>query len=171
MLGGYVQAPARSLAVYTDKASLFQAGPKAVHHRQAPEAQPTQIGWALRNSISSGSLPTRRSQGRVERFFSTAQDRLVKGLRKVGPGIWGKPIAIWTQGPPFASDCPVLDGTSRFRTIAEPACAPKPKKQIAMPLGRNGSRRACHPHDEMDYLPGTVAADTLGGRPATTPLR
>ena len=40
MLGRYVQAHGRPLAVYTDKASLFQTAPKAVHHRQAPNNIP-----------------------------------------------------------------------------------------------------------------------------------
>ena len=33
----------------------------------------------------------------MERFFGTAQDRLVKGLRKVGAGTWSKPIAIFSR--------------------------------------------------------------------------
>ena len=85
MLGGYVQAHGRPLAVYTDKASLFQTAPKAVHHRQAPEQQPTQIGRALAElDIEWIAAHSPQAKGRVERFFGTAQDRLVKGLRKVG---------------------------------------------------------------------------------------
>jgi hypothetical protein len=84
MLGRYVQAHGRPLAVYTDKASLFQTAPKAVHHRQAPEQQPTQIGRALRElDIEWIAAHSPQAKGRVERFFGTAQDRLVKGLRKV----------------------------------------------------------------------------------------
>lgn len=84
MLGRYVQAPGRPLAVYTDKASLFQTAPKAVHHRQAPEQQPTQIGRALKElDIEWIAAHSPQAKGRVERFFGTAQDRLVKGLRKV----------------------------------------------------------------------------------------
>jgi transposase len=84
MLGRYVQAYGRPLAVYTDKASLFQTAPKAVHHRQAPEQQPTQIGRVLRElDIEWIAAHSPQAKGRVERFFGTAQDRLVKGLRKV----------------------------------------------------------------------------------------
>jgi hypothetical protein len=84
MLGRYVQAHGRPLAVYTDKASLFQTAPKAVHHRQAPEQQPTQIGRALAElDIEWIAAHSPQAKGRVERFFGTAQDRLVKGLRKV----------------------------------------------------------------------------------------
>jgi hypothetical protein len=85
MLGRYVKAHGRPLAVYTDKASLFQTAPKAVHHRQAPEEQPTQIGRALQElDIEWIAAHSPQAKGRVERFFGTAQDRLVKGLRKVG---------------------------------------------------------------------------------------
>jgi hypothetical protein len=85
MLGRYVQAHGRPLAVYTDKASLFQTAPKAAHHRQAPAQQPTQIGRALRElDIEWIAAHSPQAKGRVERFFGTAQDRLVKGLRKVG---------------------------------------------------------------------------------------
>jgi transposase len=85
MLGGYVQAQGRPRAVYTDKASLFQTAPKAVHHRQAPAQQPTQIGRALAElDIEWIAAHSPQAKGRVERFFGTAQDRLVKGLRKVG---------------------------------------------------------------------------------------
>jgi hypothetical protein len=84
MLGGYVQAHGRPLAVYTDKASLFQTAPKAVHHRQAPQQQPTQIGRALQElDIEWIAAHSPQAKGRIERFFGTAQDRLVKGLRKV----------------------------------------------------------------------------------------
>lgn len=87
MLGRYVQAHGRPLAVYTDKASLFQTAPKAVHHRQAPAQQPTQIGRALKElDIEWIAAHSPQAKGRVERFFGTAQDRLVKGLRKVGAG-------------------------------------------------------------------------------------
>ena len=86
MLGRYVQAHGRPLAVYTDKASLFQTAPKGVHHRQAPAEQPpTQIGRALKElDIEWIAAHSPQAKGRVERFFGTAQDRLVKGLRKVG---------------------------------------------------------------------------------------
>jgi DNA-binding Lrp family transcriptional regulator len=83
LLRSYVQRHGRPLAVYTDKASLFQTAPKAVHHRQAPEQQPTQIGRALAElGIEWIAAHSPQAKGRIERFFGTAQDRLVKGLRK-----------------------------------------------------------------------------------------
>jgi len=85
ILGSYVQAHGRPLAVYTVKASLFQTAPRGVHHRQAPAQQPTQIGRALAElDIEWIAAHSPQAKGRVERFFGTAQDRLVKGLRKVG---------------------------------------------------------------------------------------
>lgn len=87
LLGDYVRAQGRPLAVYTDKASLFlfQTTPKGIHHRQAPVAQPTQIGRVLGElGIEWIAAQSPQAKGRIERFFGTAQDRLVKGLRKVG---------------------------------------------------------------------------------------
>jgi hypothetical protein len=76
--------------VYTDKASLFQTAPKGVHHRQAPEQpsnSPQRSGRALEElDIEWAGDPLaagQRAGGTVERFFGTAQDRLVKGLRQV----------------------------------------------------------------------------------------
>jgi transposase-like protein len=85
LLRRYVEVHGRPLAVYTDKASLFQTAPKAVHHREAPAQPPTQIGRALEElDIEWIAAHSPQAKGRVERFFGTAQDRLVKGLRKVG---------------------------------------------------------------------------------------
>ena len=85
LLGHYLGAHGRPLAVYTDKASLFQTAPKGIHHRDAPAEPPTQIGRALRElGIGGSAAHSPQAKGRIERFFGTAQDRLVKGLRKVG---------------------------------------------------------------------------------------
>ena len=85
LLGRYLTTHGRPLAVYTDKASLFQTAAKGIHHRDPPAEQPTQIGRALRElSIEWIAAHSPQAKGRIERFFGTAQDRLVKGLRKVG---------------------------------------------------------------------------------------
>ena len=83
LLWTYLEGWGRPLAFYTDKASLFHSTPQAPHHREAPEQQPTQIGRALQE-LGIGWIPAHSPQakGRIERFFGTAQDRLVKGLRK-----------------------------------------------------------------------------------------
>ena len=86
-LEGYVRRYGRPLAFYTDKAALFRTTGK--RRRDEPgvdkdvvEMPPTQIGRALRE-LGIGWIPAHSPQakGRVERGFSTAQDRLVKGLR------------------------------------------------------------------------------------------
>jgi len=47
LLRHYLEQHGRPVSVYTDKASLFQIAPRAIHHRDAPEQQLTQIGRAL----------------------------------------------------------------------------------------------------------------------------
>ncbi|MGA8216612.1 MAG: ISNCY family transposase, partial [Candidatus Sulfotelmatobacter sp.] len=80
----YVEQHGRPVSVYTDKASLFQVAPRAVHHRDAPQEQLTQIGRALKElNIEWIAAHSPQAKGRIERAFQTAQDRLVKGLRQV----------------------------------------------------------------------------------------
>jgi DNA-binding Lrp family transcriptional regulator len=84
-LRSYVEQHGRPVAVYTDKASLFQITPRAIHHRDAPGEQLTQIGRALKElHIEWIAAHSPQAKGRIERAFQTAQDRLVKGLRRVG---------------------------------------------------------------------------------------
>lgn len=84
LLRPYLETNGRPLAVYTAKARLFQTAAKAAHHRDAPETQATQIGRALQDlNIEWIAAHSPQAKGRIERFFGTAQDRLVKGLRKV----------------------------------------------------------------------------------------
>ena len=44
----YLEQHGRPVSVYTDKASLFQIAPHAIHHRDAPKEQLSQIGRALK---------------------------------------------------------------------------------------------------------------------------
>jgi hypothetical protein len=84
-LRSYIVQHGRPVSVYTDKASLFQVTPCAIHHRDAPEPQLTQIGRALKElNIEWIAAHSPQAKGRIERAFQTAQDRLVKGLRQVG---------------------------------------------------------------------------------------
>lgn len=84
-LRSYIVQHGRPVSVYTDKASLFQVTPRALHHRDAPEQQRTQIGRALQElNIEWIAAHSPQAKGRIERAFQTAQDRLVKGLRQVG---------------------------------------------------------------------------------------
>jgi hypothetical protein len=84
-LRSYLVQHGRPVSVYTDKASLFQVTPRAIHHRDAAEQQLTQIGRALKElNIEWIAAHSPQAKGRIERAFQTAQDRLVKGLRQVG---------------------------------------------------------------------------------------
>lgn len=90
LLWSYVEKFGRPLTFYTDKASHFQTTEK--RRRDEPgvdkdpvEMPPTQIGRALRElDITWIGAHSPQAKGRVERNFSTAQDRLVKGMRVAG---------------------------------------------------------------------------------------
>jgi transposase len=90
VLWGYLEQYGRPLAFYTDQAALFQTAQK--HRRDEPGVEkdpvdlpPTQIGRALQElAITWIPAHSPQAKGRVERGFSTAQDRLVKGLRVAG---------------------------------------------------------------------------------------
>jgi hypothetical protein len=83
----WVRCQGRMLACYTDKAGLFQTAHKTKRDQQREGKDrepmpPTQIGRALRE-LNIAWIPAHSPQakGRIERFFETAQDRLVKGMR------------------------------------------------------------------------------------------
>jgi transposase len=86
LLWRWLERFGRPLEYYTDKAGLFQVNRPLHYNKHLEEAPPlTQIGRALKELgigwIGAHSAP---AKGRIERFFGTAQDRLVKGLRKAG---------------------------------------------------------------------------------------
>jgi hypothetical protein len=86
LLARCLQRWGRPVEFYTDKDSVFTGNrpPREAKDEAWPEVL-TQIGRALRE-LGIGGLPAHSPQakGRVERFFGTAQDRLVKGPRKAG---------------------------------------------------------------------------------------
>ena len=85
-LRAYLKRWGRPLAVYTDKAGLFRTNrPPRTEEQLEAERPKTQIGRAL-EELGIQWIPAHSPQakGRVERFFGTAQDRLVKGMRKAG---------------------------------------------------------------------------------------
>jgi hypothetical protein len=90
LLWSYLEKFGRPLALYTDKASLFQTAEKRKRdepgvEKDAAEMPPTQIGRALRElGITWIAAHSPQAKGRVERNFGTAQDRLVKGMRVAG---------------------------------------------------------------------------------------
>jgi transposase len=90
LVWSYLEKFGRPLAFYTDKASHFQTAEKRKRdepgvEKDAVEMPPTQIGRALRElGITWIAAHSPQAKGRVERNFSTAQDRLVKGMRVAG---------------------------------------------------------------------------------------
>ena len=90
VLERYIKERGRPLAFYTDRAAIFQTAEKtkrgeAAAAKDRTELPPTQIGRALQE-LGIAWIPAHSPQakGRVERGFSTAQDRLVKGMRVAG---------------------------------------------------------------------------------------
>jgi len=88
LLRTYLEQWGRPGEYYTDKDSLFMVNrpvPQA-QDEAWPEAQ-TQIGRALKElGIAWAAAHSPQAKGRIERFFGTAQDRLVKGMRKARVG-------------------------------------------------------------------------------------
>ena len=83
LLWSYVELFGRPVEFYTDKGSLFRVNqPLRQAADERREEARTQIGRAL-NELGIGWIAAHSPQakGRIERFFGTAQDRLVKGLR------------------------------------------------------------------------------------------
>ena len=86
LLWSWLEQYGRPVEYYTDKASLFHVNTR-LHYNKHLEETPalTQIGRALRElAIGWIGAHSAQAKGRIERFFETAQDRLVKGLRKAG---------------------------------------------------------------------------------------
>ena len=84
LLWGWVDKYGRFLDAYTDRAALFETNrPNQRDEERDGKLAETQIGRALRE-LEVGWIAARSPQakGRIERFFETAQDRLVKGMRK-----------------------------------------------------------------------------------------
>ena len=84
VLWGWLARYGRPLAFYTDKAAMFETAPKASRDGEAIR-QPTQITRALSElGIERISAHSPQAKGRIERFFHTAQDRVIKHLRLAG---------------------------------------------------------------------------------------
>lgn len=83
----WLRTHGRPLSFYTDKAGLFQTALKTKRDEQREGKDrepmpPTQIGRALRElGITWIGAHSPQAKGRIERFFGTAQDRLVKDMR------------------------------------------------------------------------------------------
>ena len=81
LLGRWLRRLGRSLALYTDRHSIFEPQDKG---RALPDAV-TQFGRALQElDIRLICARSPQAKGRIERSFGTAQDRWVKELRLAG---------------------------------------------------------------------------------------
>jgi hypothetical protein len=84
VLWEYLTRFGRPLEFYTDKAAMFEVTPKRAAS-EVGDLPLTQLGRALAElGIHRTSAHSPQAKGRVERFFGTAKDRLVKGLRLAG---------------------------------------------------------------------------------------
>lgn len=84
VLWEYIDKNGRMVDVYTDRDSMFVVAPRAAESEQSRiEADRlTQLGRSLRElGIGWIAAYSPQAKGRIERSFSTAQDRLVKDLR------------------------------------------------------------------------------------------
>ena len=86
LLWKWVETHGRFVEGYTDRAGLFEISrPKQWEEERKGEMAETQIRRALRElGIGLILAKSPQAKGRIERFFETAQDRLVKGMRKQG---------------------------------------------------------------------------------------
>jgi hypothetical protein len=81
LLGRYLRKHGRMVGMYVDRDSIFRAED---HHPSDPRPTPTQFSRALEDlRIELILAYSPQAKGRIERFFQTAQDRLVKELRLV----------------------------------------------------------------------------------------
>jgi hypothetical protein len=103
VLESWVRCHGRMLACYTDKAGLFQTAHKTKRDQQREGKDrepmpPTQIGRALGElNIAWIAAHSPQAKGRIERFFETAQDRLVKGMRVAKVKTIQPANAYWEQ--------------------------------------------------------------------------
>jgi hypothetical protein len=84
LVWAWLEAHGRFVDGYTDRAGLFETNrPNQRDEERDGKLPETQIGRALRElGIGRISALSPQAKGRIERFFETAQDRLVKGMRK-----------------------------------------------------------------------------------------
>jgi hypothetical protein len=82
LLGRYLRKHGRMAAMYVDRDSIFRAEDR---HPSDPRPTLTQFSRALGElQIELILANSPQAKGRIERFFQTAQDRLVKELRLAG---------------------------------------------------------------------------------------
>jgi hypothetical protein len=84
LLWSWLEKHGRFIDGYTDRAGLFETNrPHQRDEERDGKLPETQIGRALRElGIGWIAALSPQAKGRIERFFQTAQDRLVKGMRR-----------------------------------------------------------------------------------------
>jgi hypothetical protein len=84
LLWSWLEKQGRFVDGYTDRAGLLETNrPNQRDEERDGKLPETQIGRALRElGIGWIAALSPQAKGRIERFFQTAQDRLVKGMRK-----------------------------------------------------------------------------------------
>jgi hypothetical protein len=107
LLWAWLERWGRFLDGYTDRAGLFETSRPVQHDAERDgKLAETQIGRALRElGIGWIAALSAEAKGRIERFFETAQDRLVKGLRKQNVGtleganryLWEEYLPLWEE--------------------------------------------------------------------------
>jgi len=112
----YLEHWGRPLEFYTDQHSMFTVNrPRIEAADAAVEEEQTQIGRAL-EELGVGWIRAHSPQakGGIERFFGTAQDRLVQGLRLAGAArleeanayLAGEYLPLWNERFPVAATSP-----------------------------------------------------------------
>jgi transposase len=83
LMWAWLEKHGRFVDAYTDRAGLFETNrPNQRDEERDGKLAETQIGRALRElGIGRIGALSPQAKGRIERFFETAQDRLVKGMR------------------------------------------------------------------------------------------
>jgi hypothetical protein len=84
LLWAWLEKHGRFVDGYTDRAGWLETNrPNQRDEQRDGKLPETQIGRALRElGIGWIGALSPQAKGRIERFFETAQDRLVKGMRK-----------------------------------------------------------------------------------------
>ncbi len=83
LLGRYISLHGRMVSIYADRHSIFKTTVKDIWGEV--HSEPTQFARALGElGIELIAAHSPQAKGRIERFFQTAQDRLVKELRLRG---------------------------------------------------------------------------------------
>ena len=141
VLWGYLERWGRPVEFYTDKSSLFTVNrPRLEAADEAVQEELTQIGRGLRElGIGWIAAHSPQAKGRIERFFGTAQDRLVKGLRLAQ-----------------------ADSLAAAQTYLEQEYLPQWNQQFTVvPEGRSDAHRPLHAEHQLAAILGHVEARSV----------